>query len=159
MIFWIFVILIVLAIALIVATEKASDEYSYGKDNKKFVKFAYHNDETICFISGAIAIISGIVAVMMLIFIIIAHTSADGCKASNEQRYQALIYKAQTESIRDEFGIINKEYIDEVQNWNEDIAKCKSYQRDFWIGIFFPNIYDDLETIDLEQINFKESED
>ena len=73
-----------------------------------------------------------------------------------EQRYDALTYKSQTESIRDEFGIVNKDYIDEVQEWNEDIASNQRMQRDFWLGIFIPNIYDDFELIDLDSIQYRE---
>lgn len=82
---------------------------------------------------------------------------ADGSRASNEQRYKALIYKAQTESIRDEFGIVNKEYIDEVQSWNEYVAKYQAYSNDFWIGIFYPDRqYEGLKTINLEDIKIRD---
>lgn len=93
----------------------------------------------------------------MLIFIIVAQTQADGLRESNEQKYNALIYKAQTEAIRDEFGIVNKEYIDEVQAWNEDLAKYQSYAHNFWIGIFYPKrAYDGFEIIDLQSIRMKD---
>lgn len=157
MIFWIFVILTVLGIGIIVATSKISDKYAYGEENAKFVNFVYHNDGPIIFTSGAIAVISGIVIVFMISTIIISQTQADGERAKNEQRYKALVYKSQTESIRDEFGIVNKEYIDEVQAWNEDLAKYQSYSHNFWIGIFYPKRqFDGLEFIDLENIKMRE---
>lgn len=103
------------------------------------------------------AIISGVTAAVMLILIIGIWTSVDGYRASYEQRYNALIYKSQTESIRDEFGIVNKEYIDEVQAWNEDLAKYQTYSRNFWIGIFYPKRqYEGFEFIDLESIKMRE---
>lgn len=67
MIFWIFVILTVVGIAVIVATRALSDKYSYSNENnKKMVGFAYHNDKTIYWISGVIAVIRGIVVATML---------------------------------------------------------------------------------------------
>lgn len=138
MIFWIFVIALVVGIVLFVLSENCS--FFYGWDLFAIVD--------IC--------ISIIVIAIVGIIIVATNVTASGEKIAHEQRYDSLIYKAKTESIRDEFGIVNKEYIDEVQAWNEDVVKYKEWQRDFWIGIFIPNIYDDFETIDLENIQFKE---
>lgn len=156
MIFWIFVILTVLGIAVAVATGIVSEKYGYDSKNQ-FVEFIYDNDEAIAGTGIIISFVAGLVAVIMLIFIIITQTSADGLRAKNEQRYEALIYKAQTESIRDEFGIVNKEYIDEVQSWNEDVAKYQAYSNSFWIGIFYPHrAFDGFETINLEDIKMRD---
>lgn len=138
MIFWIFVIALVIGIILFALSENCSFFYSWDL-------FAIVD-----------IYISIIVIAIMGVIIAETHVTANGEKLANEQRYDSLIYKAETESIRDEFGIVNKEYIDEVQAWNEDVIKYKEWQRDFWIGIFIPNIYDDFETIDLENIQFKE---
>lgn len=158
MIFWIFVILTVLGIAVVVGVGKINEKYSYKEeDNTKLVNFVWYNDEPIVWTSGIIAVISGIVAAIMLIFIIVIQTTADGYRASNERRYEALIYKAQAESIRDEFGIVNKEYIDEVQRWNEDVVKYQTFSHSFWIGIFYPSrAYDGFETINLEDIKMRD---
>ena len=138
MIFWIFVIALVVGIVLFVLS-----------DNCSF----FYNWDTVAVADICISIIT---IVTMGIIIVATHVTANGEKLANEQRYDSLIYKAETESIRDEFGIVNKEYIDEVQAWNENVIKYKEWQRDFWIGIFIPNIYDDFETIDLGNIQFKE---
>lgn len=135
MLFWIFVILMVVGI----------------------VVGAISRYELISGLGWLIAVISGIVAAVMLICIIGCRVSVDGYRASYEQRYKSLVYKAQTESIRDEFGIVNKEYIDEVQAWNEDLAKYQTYSRNFWIGIFYPKRqYEGFEFIDLESIKMRE---
>ena len=138
MIFWIFVIALVVGIVLFVLSDNCSFFYNWD------------------IVAAVDIFISIITIVTMGIIIVATHVTANGEKLANEQRYDSLIYKAETESIRDEFGIVNKEYIDEVQAWNEDVIKYKEWQRDFWIGIFIPNIYDDFETIDLGNIQFKE---
>lgn len=138
MIFWIFVILTIVGIIATVV------------GNKK--------DLGATLTIGMITlVVSGFIVVVMATVIVVAQISADGQRKSYEQRYNALIYKAQAESIRDEFGIVNKEYIDEVQAWNEDLAKYQDYSHNFWIGIFYPkHQYEGFELIDLESIKMKE---
>lgn len=99
-----------------------------------------------------ITIISGLLFVIMLVVIIISHTGVDGYVASNEERYEALCYKAYSEHCRDEFGLLNKEVVDEIQEWNEDVMKYQKLQDDFWVGIFYPNVYDQFETIEYSEI-------
>ena len=96
MIFWIFVIALVIGIILFALSENCSFFYSWHL-------FAIVD---IC--------ISIIVIAIMGVIISATHVTANGEKLANEQRYDSLIYKADTESIRDEFGIVNKEYIDEI---------------------------------------------
>ena len=157
MIFWIFVILTIVSIAVLKATSVIAGKNFDKENNSKFVEFVYHNDESIYWTFGTTALVAGLTMATMLIMIIISNVSASGTKAKLEQTYNALIYKSQTESIRDEFGIVNKEYIDEVQSWNEEISKCKTYSNNFWIGIFYPKkVYQDLKLIDLEEIKMRE---
>ena len=54
-------------------------------------------------------------------------------------------------ACRDEFGLLNKEVIDEIQSWNESIIYNQKMQNDFWVGVFCPNVYDQFETIDYEK--------
>ncbi|MBD5556418.1 MAG: hypothetical protein HDQ95_14040 [Roseburia sp.] len=156
MVFWIFAILSVLGTALLVIRAIVNNLYDEEKKYPKFVEFFYWEEDfwfPICIFTMIILFIF----VLMLIAIINAYVLADAERAAKEQQYQALVYKAQTESIRDEFGIINKEYIDEIQTWNQELAKYQSYSHNFWIGIFYPKqIYDGLEFIDWESVRMKE---
>lgn len=91
------------------------------------------------------------------IIAICENIKADSKRALYIQRYNSLIYKSETESIRDEFGIVNKEYIDEVQMWNEDVVQNQSLMNNTWTSAFYPRkIYQDLKTIDLNTIKMKE---
>ena len=98
----------------------------------------------------------GIITVIMIFIAVGNNVYNSGLIASNEERYKALIYKAQSYQSRDEFGIVNKSFIDEIQDWNEDVAEGKALQHDFWVGIFYPNIYDNFETIDINSITYRE---
>lgn len=156
MVFWIFVILSVLGTALLVIRAIVNNLYDEKKKYPKFVEFFYWEEDFLFPISIFTMIIL-FIFVLMLIAIINAYVLADAERAAKEQQYQALVYKAQTESIRDEFGIINKEYIDEIQTWNQELAKYQSYSHNFWIGIFFPKqIYDGLEFIDWESVRMRQ---
>jgi hypothetical protein len=88
-----------------------------------------------------------VLAIMSLV-VIINHTGTDAVIAENSAIYDSLIYKMESTTCRDEFGFLNKEVIDEVARWNQDLAKNKSLQRDPWIGCFTPNIFDEFEFID-----------
>lgn len=99
--------------------------------------------------------ISAFVLIIMVIVLIDRYTQSEGLRASNEEIYKALIYKSQSELCRDEFGILNKDYIDEIQEWNSDVMGYKMNARNPWIGIFYPDWINDLETIDLESIKLK----
>jgi hypothetical protein len=132
MVFWIFV---VLAIAFFIMAH-----------------FYVLDLEDLWVILGAVATTIGVV---MLVIVIALHCGSKGTSAEYRERYKALVYKSETEACRDKFGIVNKNYIDEVQNWNENLSYNKEVQRDFWIGIFIPNIYDEFQTIDLNSIEYK----
>ena len=43
-----------------------------------------------------------------------------------------------------------KELMDQVTEYNVDVQKHKALQRNFWVGIFYPDIWDQFETIPLE---------
>lgn len=113
-------------------------------------------NECIVMTGVSLVVVFGICAIISIIVISVNCIGSEGVRLAYEQRYESLIYKARTESIRDEFGIINKDYIDEIQAWNENVVKLKNWEKDFWIGIFVPNIYGEFETIDLSEISYKE---
>lgn len=143
--FWIFVIVFAVGVGLIVV---GNMDWDYKKN-----KFLYYNDENISFAGWATSIISGIVAFIMLICIICAHTNIEAQLEKNREIYNALTYKMESTTCRDEFGFLSKEVIDEVQEWNKDVRYYQSAQDDFWVGIFIPNVYDEFETIDYETYN------
>ncbi len=156
MLFWIFVILIFLGLTLMLFAFWIGTKNRKKQSNSASSIFV-EVGETICYIGIWTAGISGVIAALMLIFIICQQISADGKKAVNEQVYNGLIYKAQTEAIRDEFGFVNKEYVDEVQAWNQNLAKYRAYSQNFWIGIFYPErVAEGLEFIDFDNIRMKD---
>lgn len=143
--FWLFVIIMVIGICLVVV---GNISWNYWKNG-----FLYYHDGDISFVGWITSIISGLVALIMLICIICSHTNLEATLEQNREIYDALVYKMESTDCRDEFGFLSKEVIDEVQEWNKDVRYYQSAQNDFWVGIFYPNVYDEFKTIDYESYN------
>ena len=41
-----------------------------------------------------------------------------------------------------------KELYNQIQDWNTDLAYYQNIQDNFWIGIYYPNIFDEFEFIE-----------
>ena len=102
-------------------------------------------------IIGSLGVVLSIIAAIVMVLIIsLNHIGSDAKVEKYKETQKALIYKVESESCRDELGLLNKEIIDEIQAWNEDVAYRKRVQEDLWLGIFYPNIYDQFEIIEYD---------
>lgn len=77
------------------------------------------------------------------------YISADASVAKWETQYESLTYQLENNLYDNDNDIGKKELMDEIRKWNEDLAYCKEIQRNFWVGIYYPNVYDGLEFIPL----------
>ena len=140
MLFWIFVIALLIGIGLFIVGVRHWDHDKHP--------ILYYNNGAMAITGTILTIISAMVIVGMLCGISTNYISANADLAKYQETYKALTYKLESEACRDEFGLLNKTIIDEIQDWNESIVRKKNFQKDFWVGIFYPNIYDELKTID-----------
>lgn len=141
LVFGIFIILLVVGIVLIVLGNKCWDRDKHH--------FLHYHDDDLTFWGWCISVISGIIILIVLVFVIGINSESEAILAQDQQRYEALIYKMNSEDCRDEFGLLNKSICDEIQLWNEYISYNKIMQKNMLVGIFYPNIYDELELINL----------
>lgn len=132
MIFWIFLILIAISVIFLILNDKIWYE------------------EWIDGVCWGILIVSAIIALIMSIFVIDANVGIDGKIASNEQRYEALVYQVENGIYENDNDVGKYELYNQVREWNEDLAKGKAMQNDFWLGIFYPDIFDKFEFIELK---------
>lgn len=79
----------------------------------------------------------------------INYIGADASVARWEKQYESLTYQLENNLYDNDNDIGRKELMNEIREWNEDLAYHKEIQRNFWVGIYHPNIYDSLEFIPL----------
>ena len=130
MLFWLVVLSIVICLGLAVYLEKRFCDYS-----GPFL---------------VIAIIGFIVAIIMLIVIIIENTNVDAYVAENQMRYEMLVYQYENNIYDNDNDLGKRDLMEDIQEWNEDLAYYREAQDDFWVGIFHPNVYDQFEFIELK---------
>ena len=135
MIFYITMITFALSIVLAIAFDGS---YDYG---------------WIGVISMVASVISGIAVLFMLIAIFITNVSAKPEIEANKQRYDSLVYQSEARLYENDNDVGKKDLANQIQEWNEDLARGKAMQNDFWIGIFIPDIYDEFEFIPMSVLS------
>ena len=130
MIFWLVVLSIVVCLWLAVYVEKRFSTYSW--------------------LFLVIALISFIVATVMLMEIISENTNVDAYVAENQMRYEMLVYQYENDIYDNDNDLGKRDLMEDIQEWNEDLAYYRKAQDDFWVGIFYPNVYDQFEFIELK---------
>ena len=130
MIFWLVLLLIVVCLGLGVYVEKRFGDYSW--------------------LFLVIAFLSFIAAIIMLMVIIVKNTNVDAYVAENQMRYEMLVYQYENDIYDNDNDLGKRDLMEDIQEWNEDLAYYREAQDDFWVGIFHPNVYDQFEFIELK---------
>ena len=92
--------------------------------------------------------ICGIIA--SVVVLAINYIGIDGYIARMNTRYETIVYQYENDIYDNYKDIGKRELMVDIQNWNEDLSSRRERQRDFWIGIYIPNIYDQFEFIELK---------
>ena len=146
MIFWLCLAILIIGIGLIVI---GCIKWDYEKN--KLFDFLYDNDDILRFIGGITTFISGFIMAILITILCCMYIGIDARVEQSKETFDAITYKVESGACRDEFGLLNKEVIDEIQSWNESIIYNQKMQNDFWVGVFYPDVYDQFETIDYEK--------
>lgn len=128
MLFFIFIALFAISVLAIIYTDEMS---------------GWHLLATIAVVLTLIALLISTIGLASV------YISADASVAKWETHYESLTYQLENNLYDNDNDIGKKELMDEIREWNEDLAYCKEIQRNFWVGIYYPNIYDNLEFIPL----------
>lgn len=131
MLFWIFVILFVICLALTIL----------GANSCNF----YWEDVTAFF-----SVLFGVVVAIMLIAICVEYTNVDGYIAKMNVRRETLVWQLENDIYENDNDLGKYDLMSKIQDWNEDLAYYQEVQDSFWTGIFHVNIYDQFEPIPLE---------
>ena len=103
--------------------------------------------EWVSMLSTIISVIAGIAFVVMLIVVIVNNVGVEASIEANKQRYESLIYQAENNLYENDNDLGKKELVNQIQEWNEDLARGKALHDDFWVGIFYADIYDEFNFI------------
>lgn len=97
----------------------------------------------ICWLAIAAVIIEGIILAC-------SYSGINGYVAQMNERRDALVYQLENDLYENDNDIGKRELMTDIRAWNEDLAWNKENQRDFFIGVFIPDIYDQFEFIELK---------
>lgn len=92
--------------------------------------------------------IFGIIA--SVVVLAINYIGIDGYIARMNTRYETLVYQYENDIYDNDNDLGKRELMVDIQNWNEDLSSRRERQRDFWIGIYIPNVYDQFKYIELK---------
>lgn len=101
--------------------------------------------------SGVTAIIAGVIAVIMFLVIVIMHMPAPMDIAKAEAYRDTLIYEFTNDVYSDNGDDVvgKKELYNQIREFNAQVASDRRAAKDFWVGIFVPDAYLDIEPIPL----------
>ena len=98
-------------------------------------------------------VLIGLVTAIMLVIIMVVHIGANAEIESQKQIYESLVYQAENNLYENDNDLGKKEVVNQIQEWNSNLAYNKKIQSDLWVGIFCPNIYDQFDYISLDSIH------
>lgn len=105
--------------------------------------------EDIC---SFIMVVCAIGIISSVIIIILNHLGINGTVAAKQQEYDLLVYQLDNNMYHNDNDLGLKETMNEVKEYNTDLAFMQALQHDLWLGIYIPNIYDQFEFIDLDKL-------
>ena len=111
-----------------------------------FVLFTYDLEN----LGIAISVIGIFGIIASVVVLAINYIGIDGYIARMNTRYETLVYQYENNIYDNDNDLGKRELMVDIQNWNEDLSSRRERQRDFWIGIYIPNIYDQFEYIELK---------
>ena len=130
MLYWILLIIILLLILITYQLEK-------------------NNHEILCVVSCFFTIIFGLVFVILSIGMACEYVNIDGRIEEYKTEYNSLVYQYENNIYDNDNDLGKKELMNDILEWNKDLTYMQNAQDDFWIGIFFADIYDQFKTIEL----------
>ena len=108
-----------------------------------------HDFELLYIISGVISLLAAAALLIEIAVLAVNYIGVDGYVQKMNTRHDMLVYQYENDIYDNDNDLGKRELIEDIQNWNEDLASRKENQDDVWIGIFIPNIYDQFEFIEL----------
>ena len=116
-----------------------------------FFIWGFFSDWDFCPLLGSV--LGGATSLVLAIVIIVNHLGVNGYvelyAELNKTRYDILVYQYENNFYDNDNDVGKYELVQDIREWNEDLSKYKELQDDLWVGIFYPNIYDQFEFIEI----------
>lgn len=128
MLFFIFIALFVASILIVIHTHELSSLHFFG---------------------GMLCAASILALSISMVILGFNYIGLDAYNATWEKQYESLTYQLDNRLYDNDNDIGKKELMNQIQDWNTDLAYRKTIQRNFWVGIYYPNVYDGFEFINL----------
>lgn len=113
----------------------------------KYKDYENTYEEITNFIGILIGVIGAISCIVMLFIFTVVSIGAPADIVTNQQLYNSLTYQLEHNLYDNDNDIGKKELYNQITDWNVDLAKNKRMQHNIWIGMFYPNIYDQFDFI------------
>ena len=128
------------------AADEKLNEYRRSKRTKERVCDGFST--TLFVIAGIMACVIFISSIALLV----SYSTAGGERAMLEAEYATLCWEVENQVYNDggDDVVGKKELYNQVREWNKDLARNQYYEKNFWVGIFYPDIYGDLKLIELK---------
>lgn len=123
--------------------------FKYWNPNKsRASKFLFEHDAFFQNLGSVMMLINGIIVLIILLGLSCTYASAGANAEKLKEEYKAILYKANS----DDFGLSNKEVVDEIQEWNMTLVYYQEMRKNIWIRIFYPDVYGEMDTIEYENL-------
>lgn len=114
-----------------------------------FGRRGYHDfAETV---GDALTVIFGFLAALSVIMLVILYSAAPAAVEKDKMRYEMLTYQWENGFYENDNEVGKQRLVDQIREWNEDLAVGKRMQNDIWVGAFVPDVFDQYEFIPLDR--------
>ena len=103
------------------------------------------------FYIGLTDVILGFALVISLIVLFGSHLGVSADIEFNKEEYNNLCYQLDKIKYDDGISLGEQKILKQVKDWNEDLAFKQKIQKDFWLGCYYPNIYDQFKFIEYKE--------
>ena len=159
MLFFIFVFSVVFLILIQHIVDKNAISMPYWQDEKDDARTFFQkkcnklrNSELVILAWGSTLVVSIICLVISIVFFGINYIGASSYKASLLEEQRILTYQIENKFYENDIEYGKNELFRDITEFNAFIQGHRELTKDFWVGIYMPNIYDDIPLVELPSL-------
>lgn len=98
-----------------------------------------------------LSVIRWVIIFILLLITLTNNIEQRGQIDAYQKRYEILTYQLKNNMYDNDNEIGKRNIYSKIERWNCDLAYRKKMQNNIFVGMFYPNIYDNFEFIELPQ--------